>query len=54
MALPNPTTVRFPEEVREEITALALRERRSFSKQVLVLVEAGLAKLKASGEPDES
>jgi hypothetical protein len=39
---PAPTTLRMPEELRDEVAGLARRERRSFSAQVLTLVEDGL------------
>lgn len=43
---PNPTTLRMPEKLREDVRKLAGIEHRSFSAQVVTLVEAGIAATK--------
>ena len=38
-----PSSIRFPQPLRERVLQRATAERRTFSNAVLVLVEAGLA-----------
>jgi hypothetical protein len=38
----SPTSIRFPEPLREQIARRASVERRTFSNQVVVLLEAAL------------
>jgi hypothetical protein len=42
MATCSPTSVRLPAEVHEQVDALARAERRSFTAQMVWLLEAGL------------
>jgi Arc-like DNA binding domain len=50
-----PTTVRLPVTLRDEIRERARTERRSFSNQLIVLLEAAVAKQDAFDDidPDE-
>jgi len=40
----------FPDEIYDEISKIALRERRSIAKQTILLIESGLANGEAQGE----
>jgi hypothetical protein len=51
---PTPASIRIAEPLRREIRARAATERRSFSGEVLLLVETGLEvrkRVQANGEP---
>jgi hypothetical protein len=55
MSTPPPTSVRLPISLRDEIRVRARTERRSFSNQLIVLLEAAVAEQDASDgiDPDE-
>jgi hypothetical protein len=42
VALPNPSTVRLPPALRAEVEGIAEREHRTFSAQVVALLEDAL------------
>lgn len=46
----KPVTVRLPDDTADQIAALADRERRSVSAQVVVLIERGLVEAQESME----